>query len=125
MKNTNVVLCSELIVGSERFSAMSVVLKKVYFVRNLISLCYSASDLSAHLHAKRNSKPLCCLVVDSGYSFTHIIPYIKGSKYRKGIMRIDVGGKLLTNHLKEVISYRFVKARKCLKIEENTFYILS
>ncbi|KAK7604023.1 hypothetical protein V9T40_004296 [Parthenolecanium corni] len=63
-------------------------------------------DLSAYHYTKTNPKTLCCLVVDSGYSFTHIIPYIKGKKYKSGIVRIDVGGKLLTNHLKEVISYR-------------------
>lgn len=48
----------------------------------------------------------CSLVIDMGYSFTHIIPYIKGKKVREGIRRIDVGGKILTNHLKEIISYR-------------------
>lgn len=67
---------------------------------------FLAGDLSAYNYSKSHPKALCCLVVDSGYSFTHIIPYIKGEKYRKGIIRIDVGGKLLTNHLKEVISYR-------------------
>lgn len=41
-----------------------------------------------------------------GYSFTHIIPFIKGKKVKEGIRRIDIGGKLLTNHLKEIISYR-------------------
>lgn len=48
----------------------------------------------------------CSLVIDIGYSFTHIIPYIKGKKVRDAIRRIDVGGKILTNHLKEIISYR-------------------
>jgi actin-related protein 6 len=44
--------------------------------------------------------------VDSGYSFTHIIPYIKGKKVEEGIKRIDIGGKALTNHLKDIVSYR-------------------
>lgn len=35
-----------------------------------------------------------CLVIDTGYSFTHIVPYIKGEKYLPGIRRIDVGGKV-------------------------------
>uniref|UniRef100_A0A0N5AXB5 Actin-related protein 6 n=1 Tax=Syphacia muris TaxID=451379 RepID=A0A0N5AXB5_9BILA len=48
----------------------------------------------------------CCVVVDSGYSFTHIVPYCNGVPIRKGIIRIDVGGKVLTNLLKEWISYR-------------------
>jgi len=46
------------------------------------------------------------LVVESGYSFTHIVPYILQKKFKPGILRVNVGGKILTNHLKEVISYR-------------------
>ncbi|VDM25618.1 unnamed protein product [Toxocara canis] len=48
----------------------------------------------------------CCVVVDSGYSFTHIVPYYNGVAIRDGIIRIDVGGKVLTNLLKEWVSYR-------------------
>ncbi|KAI1321205.1 Actin- protein 6 [Mortierella claussenii] len=48
----------------------------------------------------------CALVVDSGYSFTHIVPIWKGKPILVGIRRINVGGKLLTNHLKEIISFR-------------------
>ncbi|CAG0889158.1 unnamed protein product [Cyprideis torosa] len=48
------------------------------------------------------------LIVDSGYSFTHILPYVHGQRISKGVRRVDVGGKILTNHLKEVISYRQV-----------------
>lgn len=29
----------------------------------------------------------CCVVVDSGYSFTHIVPYCNGVAIRKGIIR--------------------------------------
>ncbi|UYV77131.1 ACTR6 [Cordylochernes scorpioides] len=46
------------------------------------------------------------LVIDSGYSFTHLVPFIKNKIYKPGIKRIDVGGKALTNHLKDIISYR-------------------
>jgi len=45
------------------------------------------------------------LVIDSGFSFTHIVPLISGSIVWNAVKRIDVGGKLLTNHLKELISY--------------------
>lgn len=48
----------------------------------------------------------CAIVVDMGYSFTHIVPFIRGTRVKNAIRRIDVGGKLLTNHLKEMISYR-------------------
>lgn len=38
---------------------------------------------------KRQSEEthLCCLVVDSGYSFTHIIPYYNGKKLTEGVRR--------------------------------------
>lgn len=49
----------------------------------------------------------CGLIVDSGYSFTHIVPFWKGKPILVGIRRINVGGKLLTNHLKEIISFRY------------------
>lgn len=49
---------------------------------------------------------LNCLVVDVGYSFTHIVPFIRGKRLTRGIRRVEVGGKVLTNHLKELISYR-------------------
>lgn len=67
----------------------------------------TAADLSAHNYtSSRSPQPLCCLVIEMGYSFTHIIPFIKNKKYKLAIRRIDVGGKLLTNHMKEIISYR-------------------
>ena len=53
-----------------------------------------------------HSEEKCCLVIESGYSFTHIVPYVLGKRVRNSVKRIDVGGKLLTNHLKEIISYR-------------------
>ncbi|BFZ09744.1 hypothetical protein BsWGS_12783 [Bradybaena similaris] len=46
------------------------------------------------------------LVVDSGYSFSHIVPFYKNKPVKEAIIRINVGGKVLTNHLKEIISYR-------------------
>ena len=35
-----------------------------------------------------------------------MIPYWKGQKIKEALVRIDVGGKLLTNYLKELVSYR-------------------
>ncbi|KAH7714207.1 Actin family protein [Aphelenchoides avenae] len=58
--------------------------------------------------AEDGLKGRCSLVVDSGYSFTHIVPYIDGKICSQGVIRIDVGGKALTNQLKEWVSYRQV-----------------
>ncbi|XP_048949971.1 actin-related protein 6 isoform X3 [Canis lupus baileyi] len=76
----------------------------------------NAGALSAHRYFRDNPSELCCIIVDSGYSFTHIVPYCRSKKKKEAIIRINVGGKLLTNHLKEIISYR-------LKGEENTVMI--
>ncbi|XP_044048222.1 actin-related protein 6 isoform X2 [Siniperca chuatsi] len=70
------------------------------------ALRINAGSLSAHHYFHSKPSVLCCLVVDSGFSFTHIAPYCRSKKMKEGIRRINVGGKLLTNHLKEIISYR-------------------
>eukprot|EP00644_Phytophthora_capsici_P014339 jgi/Phyca11/559520/estExt2_Genewise1.C_PHYCAscaffold_30712 len=54
----------------------------------------------------RFSTSSCHLVVDSGFSFTHVVPVINGKVFLPGVRRINVGGKLLTNYLKEIVSYR-------------------
>ncbi|KAK1888214.1 Actin-related protein 6 [Dissostichus eleginoides] len=66
----------------------------------------NAGSLSAHHFFSSRPSELCCLLVDGGFSFTHIIPYCRSKKMKEGIRRVNVGGKLLTNHLKEIISYR-------------------
>uniref|UniRef100_A0A3P9H9M9 Actin related protein 6 n=1 Tax=Oryzias latipes TaxID=8090 RepID=A0A3P9H9M9_ORYLA len=70
------------------------------------ALRINGGSLSAHHCFHSKPSELCCLVVDSGFSFTHIAPYCRSKKLNHGIRRINVGGKLLTNHLKEIISYR-------------------
>ncbi|KAK6341710.1 Actin- protein 6 [Orbilia brochopaga] len=56
--------------------------------------------------APQHNAAECVLVVDSGYSFTHVVPVINGKPYQAAIRRIDVGGKVLTNYLKELFSIR-------------------
>mmetsp|Transcript_897 Transcript_897/g.1558 ORF Transcript_897/g.1558 Transcript_897/m.1558 type:complete len:478 (+) Transcript_897:139-1572(+) len=48
----------------------------------------------------------CNIVVDSGFSFSHAIPFVNGVVRGRAAKRVNVGGKLLTNYLKEIISYR-------------------
>lgn len=66
----------------------------------------TCGQLARWKYTKENPNSQCCLVVDSGYSFTYVIPYVKDSRLKDGIRRIDVGGKALTNYLKDIISYR-------------------
>ncbi|KAJ5142969.1 uncharacterized protein N7515_001756 [Penicillium bovifimosum] len=48
----------------------------------------------------------CLLVVDSGYSHTTVTPVYKGQALQRGVRRLDLGGKHLTNYLKEIVSMR-------------------
>lgn len=67
----------------------------------------TTADLCAFNYTNtQEDTPLCCLVIDLGYSFSHIVPIVKGKKVLTAVRRIDIGGKLLTNHFKEIISYR-------------------
>ncbi|KAH7319563.1 actin-like protein ARP6 [Rhizoctonia solani] len=56
--------------------------------------------------------PECAVLVDSGFSFTHVAPALNStpdspaSMQWPSVRRLDVGGKLLTNHLKELVSFR-------------------
>eukprot|EP00961_Rhodomonas_salina_P159871 2153001-Rhodomonas_salina.2 len=52
------------------------------------------------------SRTGCGVIVDSGFSFTHIVPFYEGKILYKACRRIDLGGKALTNLLKETVSYR-------------------
>jgi len=48
------------------------------------------------------------LVVDCGYSFAHVVPVVAGQALRAHTKRVNVGGKLMTNLMKEMVSYRSV-----------------
>jgi actin-related protein 6 len=46
------------------------------------------------------------LVIDSGFSHTNVIPILRGKPIQSAIRRLEIGGKFLTNYLKELISIR-------------------
>ncbi|ODQ65460.1 actin-like protein ARP6 [Nadsonia fulvescens var. elongata DSM 6958] len=48
----------------------------------------------------------CCLIVDLGYSATTVQAVIKGKVHMASFRKLDIGGKLLTNYLREIISFR-------------------
>lgn len=60
--------------------------------------CYPDSNIA------RNESTL---IVDSGFSFTHICPIIAKGRREKCFKRVNIGGKLLSNYLREIISYRY------------------
>ena len=90
------------------FASIQDTLNEIFFEEYKFQSFFRAPAPSLSALKFINSKPdcCCCLVVDTGYSFTHIVPFYRGKQIPKGVLRIDVGGKLLTNHLKDIISYR-------------------
>ena len=48
------------------------------------------------------------VVLDAGFSFTHAAPVFDGRVLPSGVRRINLGGKALSNYLKELVSYRSV-----------------
>ena len=66
-----------------------------------------------HIHAAGHPSedaprydPSISLIADSGFSFTHAVPVFSHQPINYGIRRLNVGGKLLTNLLKETVSFR-------------------
>lgn len=51
------------------------------------------------------------LIIDSGYSHTTVTPLLRGQPLHSAIRRLDVGGKLLTNHLARLLSLRHFDMR--------------
>ncbi|CAH8543537.1 unnamed protein product [Dicrocoelium dendriticum] len=68
-----------------------------------------------------------CLVIDSGYSFTHLIPMGDGRIMGEFVLRLNVGGKILTNRLVDIISYRHLDVRSEVHImnqcKEDVCYV--
>lgn len=48
-----------------------------------------AGSLSAHHYFHSRPSELCCLLVDSGFSFTHVVPYCRSKKMKEGIRRSE------------------------------------
>mmetsp|Transcript_25516 Transcript_25516/g.60699 ORF Transcript_25516/g.60699 Transcript_25516/m.60699 type:complete len:308 (-) Transcript_25516:332-1255(-) len=52
------------------------------------------------------SQARAALVLDCGFSFTHAVPVFDGRAVPAGIRRLNLGGKAVTNLLKEMVSFR-------------------
>ncbi|KAG0649807.1 Actin-related 6 [Hyphodiscus hymeniophilus] len=67
------------------------------------------------------------LLIDSGYSHTTITPLIQGRPLQSAVRRLDIGGKLLTNHLTRLLSLRQYDMRNDTylvnEIKEATCYV--
>ena len=75
-------------------------------------VCIAPSPLLTHLrHISLHPRSVgasskCGIVVDAGFSFTHIVPIVDGKVVTPAVIRCTIGGKFLTNYLKELVSYR-------------------
>lgn len=71
----------------------------------------------------------CLLVVDTGYSNATILPCFQGRPIQRAVRRLDLGGKHLTNLLKETISVRHFDLHQDTKIvndiKEDVIYVTS
>lgn len=54
----------------------------------------------------------CLLVIDAGHSCTTLTPLLSGRPLHTACRRLDIGGKVLTNHLKDLISSRQFELQK-------------
>uniref|UniRef100_A0A8C6WIY6 Actin related protein 6 n=1 Tax=Neogobius melanostomus TaxID=47308 RepID=A0A8C6WIY6_9GOBI len=63
--------------------SMNEILFEEYQFQSVLRI--NAGSLSAHHFFHTNPKQLCCLVVDTGFSFTHIVPYCRSRKMKEGI----------------------------------------
>uniref|UniRef100_A0A453DHD0 Actin-related protein 6 n=1 Tax=Aegilops tauschii subsp. strangulata TaxID=200361 RepID=A0A453DHD0_AEGTS len=74
------------------------------------SLCVADAPSLVRLYEASRQPSLfhtqCSLVVDCGFSFTHASPVLQNFTLNYAVRRMDLGGKALTNYLKELVSYR-------------------
>ena len=70
---------------------------------NDIQSLYGAPARTSAIHALPAE---CLLVIDSGYSHSTVTPLFSGKPIQQAIRRLSIGGKFLTNYLKELVSIR-------------------
>lgn len=59
------------------------------------------------------------IVIDIGFSYSHIVPIFDWRPIKGAIKRIDLGGKALTNYMKELVSYRSMNMMKETNLMEH------
>ena len=50
----------------------------------------------------------CGLILDCGFSFCHAAPFFDGRLMEDNARRVNIGGRALSNHFKELISFRSI-----------------
>ncbi|KAG5999687.1 Actin- protein 6 [Claviceps pusilla] len=87
------------------------------YYRGIGSTFNSYHDIQALFRTSRDAPTVAnapaevVLVIDSGYSHTTVTPLLRGQPLHSAVRRLDVGGKLLTNHLARLLSLRHFDMR--------------
>nr|POE78613.1 actin-like protein arp6 [Quercus suber] len=68
---------------------------------------YAPSPFASSVELAAGTPMECVLVVDAGHSYTTVTPLFNGRPIHSACRRLEVGGKTLTNQLKELISRTF------------------
>ena len=67
------------------------------------------------------------LVIDTGYSHTTCTPLYKGLPIQQAVKRLDIGGKFMTNYLKDILSLRQLDVRQetyiVNRLKESTCFV--
>jgi len=58
------------------------------------------------------------MIVDSSHSASYSLPIMNYTPVNN-VIRIDVGGKLITKYLKDIISYRYLNLKNCFYLVEH------
>ncbi|KAL7267160.1 Actin-related protein 6, partial [Rhizina undulata] len=95
--------CDQMVFEEYEFGAYYRCVGPTLVPWNDIKLLYTSTSAPATPY---QAPAEACLVIDSGFSHTHIAPVINGQLWNSGVRRIDIGGKFLTNYLKELVSLR-------------------
>jgi actin-related protein 6 len=64
------------------------------------------STSTKEIAAKKPALSECALVIDTGFHATNVLPTILGEVYWPAAQQISVGGRLLTNYLREIVSFQ-------------------
>ncbi|TSK28083.1 Actin-related protein 6 [Bagarius yarrelli] len=83
--DTSIVITEPYFNFSSIQESMNEILFEEYQFQSALRI--NAGSLSALKHFNEYNSELCCIVVDSGFSFTHIAPYCRGRKMKDGICR--------------------------------------
>ncbi|KAL6718456.1 Actin-related protein 6 [Lecanora helva] len=95
--------CDEVVFEEYEFASYSRTLSSSLNAYHDIQYLYGALPRE---QSESVSPAECLLVIDSGFSHSTVTPLYKGKPIQQAIRRFDVGGKLLTNYLKELVSIR-------------------